>query len=330
MTGADLLCAISAADEKYANDSCQFSVVAAAIKADRKKNLQRFAAIGIAAVLCIAVFGAVKSMPQFFKVFTPSDTTTIQTPNWNDPTATTLPPAITSQENSTAEDVGSTHSEDQVSTTKNGNEHPAASTENPTRPEPTSIADRQEPSAQPPQTEVPSTTKKADITTEPPMESVPSSPSAEPSSVVATTIVNQEEPQNVYQDVIVDYSTAKSYFNHSIVPCSRNDFNGYSVLLVSPDGNINGGETNCLSVTYLFTNGSIDLRDQDRTGEIYPTGNSYSYEGQTFYVHTPEFNGDRIRVEYFPTGGIGIAYQAFFGDGTDINDIMDMIISLEL
>lgn len=330
MTGADLLCAISAADEKYANDSGQFSVVAAAIKADRKKNLQRFAAIGIAAVLCIAVFGAVKSMPQFFKMFTPSDTTTIQTPNWNDPTATTLPPAITSQENSTEEDVGSTHSEDQVSTTKNGNEHPAASTENPTRPEPTSIADRQEPSVQTPQTEVPSTTKKADTPTVPSMESVPSSPSAEPSSVVATTIVNQEEPQTVYQDVTVDHETAKMYFKHPIVPCNRNDFNGYNVLLGSPDGNINSSETTCLSVTYLFTNGSIDLRDQDRTGEIYPTGNSYSYDGRTFYVHTPEFNGDPLRVAYFPTGSSGIAYQASFGSNTDVNLIMDIIISLEL
>lgn len=320
MTSADLLYAISAANEEYAYESGQFSVVAAAIKADRKKNLQRFAAIGISAVLCIAVFGAVKSMPQFFKVFTPTDTTTIHAPNWNDPTGTSTTPAITGTENTTEEDVGLIPSENQESTTGNGNEYPVTNHENPTQPEQTSNEDRQEPSVQTPQTEAPSTTKIADT---------PTAPSVEASSVVATTIVNQEEPHTVYQDVTVDYETAKIYFKHPIVPCNRNDFNGYNVLLGSPDGDINSNETTCLSVTYLFTNGSVDLRDQDRTGEINPMGNSYSYGGRTFYVHMPEFNGDRLRVAYFPSGRSGIAYQASFGRNTDVNAVIDIIISLE-
>jgi hypothetical protein len=80
MTGRDLLCAIAGIDDGIVSASGKFSEVESSIKADRKRIRQRFTAIGIAAVICIAVFGAVKSMPQFFKVFLPSDTTTVQTP----------------------------------------------------------------------------------------------------------------------------------------------------------------------------------------------------------------------------------------------------------
>ena len=321
MTGRDMLCAIAGIDDGIVLASGQFAAVESSIKADRKRIRQRFTAIGIAAVLSIAVFGAVKSMPQLFNVFRTSDITTIQTPKWDDPNETTATPAVIIPGNTTEEDVGSASSDDQISTTGNGNEHPDTSTEHSIRTEPTSIADRQEPSGQTPQTEAPSTTINAEIPTE---------PSVEASSVVATTIVNQEEPQSVYQDLIVDYEMAKTYFNLSIAPCYRNDFNGYSVLLVSPNGNINESGTSCLSLTYLFTNGSVTLSDQDMTGEVYPTGNSFSYNGRTFYIHTPEFNGDQIRVKYFPTGNSGIAYQTFFGSNTNVNDIMDLIISLEI
>ncbi|MBR4048913.1 MAG: hypothetical protein IKK09_00285 [Clostridia bacterium] len=180
---------------------------------------------------------------------------------------------------------------------------------------------RQEHSTQPPQTDVPSTTK---------ITEKPLAPSAEPSSTVATTIVNHEGEQNVYKDVIVGYDTAKAYFGHPIVPCDRSDFTGYNVLLVIPKENNNESETNCLSVTYLFTSGSVDLRDQDKTGKVTPTGKKYEYCDKTFYVHTPEFNGDNIRIGYYPTGENGIAYQAHFNSRSDMNEIMDLILSLEL
>lgn len=185
----------------------------------------------------------------------------------------------------------------------------------------TDNSNRQEHNAQTPETDAPSTTK---------ISEEPSAPSVEPSSVVATTIVNYEEQQNVYKDVIVGYDTAKTYFNHPIVPCDKNDFVGYSVLLVSPNENNNESETDCLSLTYLFTSGSVDLRDQDKTGKVTPTGKQYEYCDRTFYVHTPEYNGDNIRIGYYPTGENGIAYQAHFNSRSDMNEIMDLILSLEL
>lgn len=150
------------------------------------------------------------------------------------------------------------------------------------------------------------------------------------STAVATTIANNKEQEYIYKDVIVGYDTAKAYFKHSILPCNRNDFTGYSVLLVIPNENNNESGTDCLSLTYLFTNGSVDLRDQNKTGKVTPTGKQYEYRGRTFYVHTPEFNGDQIRIGYYPTGESGIAYKAHFNSRSDINEIIDLILSLEL
>ena len=168
-------------------------------------------------------------------------------------------------------------------------------------------------------TTVPSSTK---------ITETPTAHSVEPTSAEATTIA--EEPQNIYKDVRVDYNTAKTYFGYPIVPCNRNDFTGYSVLLVSPNGNNDKKETECLSVTYLFTNGSVVVQDQGKTGKITPTGKQYEYQGKTFYVHTPEFNGDNIRIGDYPNGDSGIAYQAHFNSGTDVNEIMDLMLSLEM
>ena len=158
----------------------------------------------------------------------------------------------------------------------------------------------------------------------------PMTHAVESTSVEASTIANREVPQNAYQDVIVNYETAKAYFMHPIISCKRNDFTGYSVLIYNPSGNISEQGTKCLSVTYLFTNGSVVLKDQDITGKVTPTGKKYEYQGKTFYVHTPEFNGDQIRIGYFPTGESGIAYQAHFNSGTDVNMIMDLLLSLEI
>ena len=178
-------------------------------------------------------------------------------------------------------------------------------------------------------------TLKADITSSPNSSALPVAPSVEHSSSVATTsvattIVNNEEQPYIYKDVTVGYDTAKAYFGHPIVPCNRNDFTGYNVLLVIPNENNTEDKTDCISVTYLFESGSVDLRDQDKTGKVTPTGKKYEYCDRTFYVHTPEFNGDNIRIGYYPTGENGIAYQAHFNSRADMNEIMNLIISLEL
>ena len=312
MTGTDLLCAVAAADEKLASESERFSVIAGEIRADKKKKQRRLAAASVAAVLCAAGFGVVKYAPRLFKVFSLPDTSTFQASDRTDSMGTTTSPDATRPEDTTEEAVGGVPFPEQASTTGNGNDSPSPGT----APLPT------EPSTQPPQTETPSSSGETDAS--------PSEPSVEASSEVETTVVSQEEPQTVYRDVLVDHGTAETYFRHPLVPCGRNDFNGYCVLLGSPNGNSDGSETTCLSVTYLFENGSVSLYDQDRTGEIIPSGKASSYDGRTFYVHMPEFNGDPLRVAFFPTGGSGVAYQASFGRGTDAGEIMDLLITLEM
>lgn len=146
-------------------------------------------------------------------------------------------------------------------------------------------------------------------------------------SVEATSVLNPKKQE--YKDFVVDYETAKKSFMHPLIPCRRNDFTGYNVLLYNSNGDFNEQGTKCLSVTYLFTNGSVSLYDQSKTGKITPAGNREVYRGKAFYVKTPEFNGDQIRVGYFPTGESGIAYQANFNSRTNVNEIMDLMLSLE-
>ena len=128
----------------------------------------------------------------------------------------------------------------------------------------------------------------------------------------------------------VEYQTAKEKFGHPIKECTRDDFLDYMLGIVYPDGNTESDNWYCPVVTYVFKNGSIDVKDQDRQSEgTTPAGTAREYQGRTFYVHLPEFNGDRTRVEYFPTGKSGICYQSFFNGRADVDGIMDMIISLE-
>ena len=218
-------------------------------------------------------------------------------------------------------------------------------TENHMQTSPTVKQNQQETRSNAPQTKYPALTKTVEKPTDSSKEArsdapqtsrpfstkiveKPTASSAEPTSAEATTVVNPKKSQ--YKDVVVDYETAKTYFAHPIVPCRRNDFNGYNVLLYNSSGDFNEQGTKCLSVTYLFTNGSIVLNDQDKTGKVTPAGKQYQYQGKTFYVHTPEFNGDQIRIGYFPTGENGIAYQARFNSSSNVNEIMDLILSLEM
>ncbi len=250
---------------------------------------------------------------------------------------TTLP--ILSGNNTVTNDNGSTtsqtinqentHSNNVEPTTSGGNDNTTTAINNDSTTQSvidneahtTGNSNQQEHNTQTPEIVAPSTTQIAEIST---------TPIVEPSTTVSTTIANNEEQQYTYKDVIVGYDTAKAYFKHPILPCDRNDFTGYNVLLCTPNENNNESGTDCLSLTYLFTNGSVNLRDQDKTGKVTPTGKQYEYRGRTFYVHTPEFNGDQLRIGYYPSGENGIAYQAYFNGRANINEIIDLILSLEL
>ena len=259
MNSRDLLRAIAEAEETYVRESEQFSAIAASIKADRKRTRQRSAALLIAAVLCVAVFGGVKLAPRSFRLSAPSGTTE------------SAPPADTSAQ-STWEDPTSASATDAA---------PA----------------------------LPS----AENTTEPPGN--PGDPGS---------------PGAVFTSMEVSYAEAKEAFAHPIAACETDQFTGYQIGLICPNGDSSASDTVCLSVTYLFTNGSVCLTDQDRlSGSVTPEGEPYPYRGNLFYVQAPDTYDDHLRIGCFPTQESGIAYQAVFDRAADPNEIMDLLLSLK-
>lgn len=333
MTGRDLLCAIAEIDEGIVLESGQFSKIEISMKADRRRTRQCMSAIGIAAGVCIAVFGAMEFVPKSSHLLTPSNTTELQTPGESDPSATSNVATATDPRTTENKAIVTTLSGEQSTSVVRKTELPSSTTASHAQTVPTSNPDNPGTWTQTSPTKTPTTTKTHVSSTT--RSTVPSSSKlpSDPTSASATRVQNPDTPRDVYQDLIVDYATAREKFAHPIKSCERSDFTNYRLVIVCPNGDVNASGAYCLSVTYVFTNGYIDLRDQSKMTEgITPTGNVYEYQGRSFYVHLPEFNGDRIRVEYFPTGKSGIAYQASFerGYGYDINEIMDLILSLEI
>lgn len=307
--------AISGFDEKYVSASDNSDAIRLCFRKNRARKIKMIGTVCACTVVVMASgwigsqrwLGKKPSVEQ--NTFVPQESTSVsadQTTGQMQDQQTTVEEQTTSPAKETESRVSKT--EKQTQATRNDN------------------LNRQEPTSKTPQTNVPPSTKAGEKTT---------ASLVEFTSVEATTVVDQ--PKIQYKDVSVDYNTAKAYFGHDIVPCSRNDFIGYSVnltgyniRLVDSDGNNNEQETKCLSLTYLFTKGSIVLYDQGKTGKITPTGNRQEYRGKTFYVHIPEFNGDNIRIGYYPTGTSGIGYQAHFNSGSDVNEIIDLMLSLEM
>ncbi|MBQ9879815.1 MAG: hypothetical protein IJM45_05205 [Clostridia bacterium] len=353
MNGRDLLCAFADIDEGMLVESGRFSVIEAAVESDRKKMRRRFAAVGIAAVVCIAVLAVMRSLPDPLPIFVPSDATETgilgsQDPSDNsgvavlpgaDATSESVSDEATSVQDVTSgtqpripSTVGPTTSSDPSKTKPQ-----APSTTDPTTEEPATVATTTEaPSNQTPSSAEPTTTEHS-TTVIRPSPRLPSEtetitePNSEASSVTPTIAGEPIDP-TVYEDLTVDYETAREIFGHPIRECEREDFVKYEALMVYPDGAENPEKYYCPVLYYVFIDGSVDLRDQDRTegNVIIPASGAREYKGRTFYVHLPEFNGDRISVWYFPTGNSGICYQAFFDSRKDVNEIMEMIISIEI
>ena len=326
MTGRDLLCAISQADETYLCESERFSDVSAEIKKERQRTQLRIASAGVAAAVCAAVFGAVKLAPHPPGSVTQTDNVNLHTTAQNTSAATTVPGGAPATDGTTKKDDPPTQTHTQKAETTAA--EPTA--EHPTENVSADHTEPKETSVQPPATTAPAETKTAETGAAPVEGSTYAESAPEPSSVSPTAADGSGNGDAVYQDMAVDYDTARETFGHPILPCTDDGFTGYNVLLANKNGTIGENGTVCLSVTYLFTNGSVELRDQAKTGEITPTGKPYEYRGETFYVHTPEFNGDQIRIGYYPTGKSGIAYQAHFNGRADVNGIMELILSLAL
>ncbi|MCR5689351.1 MAG: hypothetical protein K6G71_03795, partial [Clostridiales bacterium] len=105
MNGRDLLCAFADIDEGMLSESGRFSVIEASVEADRKTARRRFAAVGIAASVAVAVLGVMMSSSDPLPIFAPSGVVTTQPSGGSVPPGTTADAVIT--EPGTTVDVAS-------------------------------------------------------------------------------------------------------------------------------------------------------------------------------------------------------------------------------
>ena len=154
-------------------------------------------------------------------------------------------------------------------------------------------------------------------------------PETHPKTETHTDPSTPGTPGAVFTSLAVSYDEARETFAHPILQCEHDDFLQYKIGIVSPGGDIHSGSAFCLSLEYVFTNGSVYLEDQDRLSGSSASdyGDEYTYSGRTFYVW--EEWGSR-KIGYYPDWDTGIAYMAVFDLGTDIYEIMNRIISVEI
>lgn len=140
-----------------------------------------------------------------------------------------------------------------------------------------------------------------------------------------------EDTMGVLTDISVSYDEAKERFSQDLVECTDSRFIGYKAGMVSQNGNISSDKAFCLQITYEFTNGIISIIDQDRmNGSRAAYGpKQYDHLDRTFIDETFP-NDEKTTIGYYPDGEYGSAYVAVFDRSADINEIMDMIISIEI
>ena len=138
-------------------------------------------------------------------------------------------------------------------------------------------------------------------------------------------------PYAVHTDLDVSYEEAKERFGHAVSECTRSDFLGYTLGIVSQNGDIDSDRAFCLDISYEFTNGTIAVIDQDKMPGSRATYGpvQYDYRGRIFKDET-FVNDEQITIGYYPDGDNGLAYVAVFDRSADIYEIMDLIISLEI
>ena len=139
-------------------------------------------------------------------------------------------------------------------------------------------------------------------------------------------------PGAVYKKLSVSYEEARDRFGHPIVRCEAPGFVGYSVGIVSLNGDTGAESSVCLAAEYGFDSGTITVRDESRfSGEFSAVSLvEYEYLGRTFIEDGDTAYGEGRMLVYCPYGEDGdIVYIALFDQSSDIYGIMDLIISLE-
>ena len=332
MNSRVLLCAIAGAEEQYLRESEQFSVIAESFQAHRKRTRRYALAIGIAAVVCVSVFGALRFAP-------PS----LLTPAPSAPSGEQNPAGVSSGDVATDGTTGTAPGKETVPTTagqpsgtEKKTEAPSSDTTDGRRPTTTHSTDVPEPGTAAPVTEAPAT-EPTDGITAPPNTTSPTERPTEKQTEPPTEPSpggTPGSPGAVYTKRDVSYSEARETFGHPIVSCSGDGFLGYQVGIVSREGDVNSDDAFCLDVNYVFADGTVSLTDQDRMGgsAASASGTAVDYRGRTFYVQTPDdygfYGSDQILVGYYPSWDSGVAYQAVFAADADPEEIMDLILSV--
>lgn len=337
MNSRVLLYAIAGAEEQYLRESEQFSVIAESFQAHRKRTRRYALAVGLAAVVCVAVFGVLRFAP-------PS----LLTPAPSAPSEQQNPAGVSSGDVATDGTTGTAPGKETVPTTagqpsgtEKKTEAPSSSATDGNRP-PVQSADVPEPGMIEPGTDALIPTEPSDSLTTPQKTTAPTQRPTESPTEKQTEPPTEPTPGGqpgspgaVYTKRDVSYSEARETFGHPIVSCSGGGFLGYQVGIVSRDGNVNSDGAFCLDVNYVFADGSVSLTDQDRMGgsAASASGTAVDYRGRTFYVQTPDdygfYGSDQILVGYYPSWDSGVAYQAVFAADADPEEIMDLILSVE-
>lgn len=200
---------------------------------------------------------------------------------------------------------------------------------------------------EPPSTKAPSKPDASHTTqtaaqTELPVQGSQKVQTSQPAETVTTTLPPvqppTEEPTDfdglpyaVHTDLDVSYEEAKERFGHAVSECTRSDFLGYTIGIVSQRGDIYSDRAFCLDVAYKFINGTIAVIDQDKMSGSRATYGplQYDYRDRIFQDET-FINDEQITIGYYPDGDSGLAYVAVFDRSADIYEIMDLIISLEI
>ncbi len=333
MNSRVLLYAIAGAEEEYLRESEQFSVIAESFLARRKRTRRYAIAVGIAAVVCVAVLGILRFAPPSFLTPAPSA-----------PSGEQTPAVVSSGDVSSDATTGTVPGKDTVPTTavqpsvtEKKTEASSSDATDGSRPSATQSADVPDPGTAAPVTDAPATEPSDSLTT-PPKTTSPTERPTEKQTAPQTEPSPDGTPGSpgaVYTKVDVSYSEAREAFGHPIVSCSGSGFLGYQVGIVSSNGDVNSDGAFCLDVNYVFADGTVSLTDQDRMGgsAASVSGTPVDYRGRTFYVQTPDdygfYGSDQILVGYYPTWDSGVAYQAVFAADADPEEIMDLILSVE-
>ncbi len=133
----------------------------------------------------------------------------------------------------------------------------------------------------------------------------------------------------------VSYSEAKALFGYPIVECLDENFEGYSIGVVSQNGSVRRYS----EVVYTFTNGfRITLFNQSVAVLYFGGDENYAkkvdYRGHTFWVDEHASADDAqfyIRIGYFPTQDSGLCYVAdVTNEALPQTDVLNAMLRLEI